>query len=177
MAAHHAGRQAHSALQPRHGRDDSFLWRRVALYFHRRRARLHDEPLYLRYAAARALVQGGRGRWRQLPVARGGRRASGCRHPVGRDGDLQLEGGRRGAGQHRFPARAQRLHRQEDHPDGDGHRRVLRLQDLHHRRGRFQPPGDGGLAQQVPALRGRYPFRRAQALLGHGQLQLARGRH
>lgn len=37
--------------------------------------------------------------------------------------------------------------------------------------------GDRGIAQPVAALRGGYPVRRAQALLGHGQLQLARGRH
>ena len=47
----------------------------------------------------------------------------------------------------------------------------------HHRPGGFQPPGDRGIAQPVAALRGGYPVRRAQALLGHGQLQLARGRH
>ena len=58
----------------------------------------------------------GGGRERQLSVARGGRRASGVRHSVGRDRHLQLEGERRGAEQQRHFARAQRLHRQAHHP-------------------------------------------------------------
>ena len=177
VAAYHAERKAHSAVPSGYGGDHSVLWRRVALYFHRRRARLYDEPLYLRYARSGPVLQDGGGRERQLSVARGGRRASGVRHSVGRDRHLQLEGERRGAEQQRHFARAQRLHRQAHHPDGHGHRRILRLQAVHHRPGGFQPPGDRGIAQSVAALRGGYPVRRAQALLGHGQLQLARGRH